>query len=206
MKITYVRPAVRAALSISKTIPPYSSRRLLATAGAYKLPGPYNEKNLHYAQQSPEREKLVQALDKLRTQLPVSVPKVINGREHTGTSTQAHSKTIIPYEIANTFAEYSPATKEEVTAAIELALEAKQEWQDMPFIDRAAIFLRAAELVSGKYRYEIMAATMIGQGKNAWQAEIDAAAELADFYRFNVAYAQEIYEKQPTIHSPGQAG
>lgn len=116
------------------------------------------------------------------------------------------STTIIPSEVSSTFAKYSQASKQDVSAAIESALKAKQAWQDMPFTDRAAIFLRAAELVSGKYRYELMAATMLGQGKNAWQAEIDAAAELADFYRFNVAYAQEIYEKQPTIHSPGQAG
>ena len=112
----------------------------------------------------------------------------------------------MPSEVKTTFAKYNSATKEEVQESIQCALEAKQAWQDMPFNDRAAIFLRAAELVSGKYRFELMAATMLGQGKNAWQAEIDAAAELADFFRFNVAYAQEIYEKQPTIHSPGQAG
>jgi 1-pyrroline-5-carboxylate dehydrogenase len=73
----------------------------------------------------------------------------------------------------------------------------------MPFADRAAIFLKAADLVAGKYRYEIMAATMLGQGKNAWQAEIDSAAELADFLRFNVKYAQELYAQQPVHNSPG---
>ena len=112
----------------------------------------------------------------------------------------------MPSETSSVFAKYTPATKEEVSAAIEAALKAKQEWQDMPFWDRAAIFLRAAELVSVKYRYELMAATMLGQGKNAWQAEIDAAAELADFYRFNVSFAQDIYEKQPAINSEGHAG
>lgn len=76
----------------------------------------------------------------------------------------------------------------------------------MPFVDRAGIFLRAAELVSGKYRFELMAATMLGQGKNAWQAEIDAAAELADFYRFNVGFAQEIYDRQPQLTAQGHAG
>lgn len=73
----------------------------------------------------------------------------------------------------------------------------------MPFADRAAIFLKAADLVGGKYRYEIMAATMLGQGKNAWQAEIDAAAELCDFFRFNVQYAQDLYTQQPVHNSPG---
>lgn len=73
----------------------------------------------------------------------------------------------------------------------------------MPFADRAAIFLKAADLVGGKYRYDIMAATMLGQGKNAWQAEIDSAAELCDFLRFNVQYAQELYAQQPVHNSPG---
>jgi 1-pyrroline-5-carboxylate dehydrogenase len=73
----------------------------------------------------------------------------------------------------------------------------------MPFADRAAIFLKAADLIGGKYRYDIMAATMLGQGKNAWQAEIDAAAELCDFLRFNVQYAQELYAQQPVHNSPG---
>ena len=113
---------------------------------------------------------------------------------------------ILPSEHSTVLAKYTPATEKDVSAAIEAALKAKKEWQDTPFFDRAAIFLRAAELVSGKYRFELMAATMLGQGKNAWQAEIDAAAELADFYRFNVAYAQEIYDRQPTINSPGHAG
>ena len=73
----------------------------------------------------------------------------------------------------------------------------------MPFEDRAAIFLKAADLIAGKYRYDLMAATMVGQGKNAWQAEIDAAAELVDFLRFNVKFAEELYSQQPTLHSPG---
>ena len=73
----------------------------------------------------------------------------------------------------------------------------------MPFADRAAIFLKAADLISNKYRYQIMAETMLGQGKNAWQAEIDSAAELADFFRFNVAYAEELYSQQPAFNAPG---
>jgi 1-pyrroline-5-carboxylate dehydrogenase len=74
----------------------------------------------------------------------------------------------------------------------------------LPFADRAAVFLKAADLISGKYRYELMAATMLGQGKNAWQAEIDAAAELTDFLRFNVQYAEELYsQQQPQHNSPG---
>lgn len=89
-----------------------------------------------------------------------------------------------------------------MAAAIESALAAKPAWEALPFADRAAIFLKAADLLSGPYRYQVMAATMLGQGKNAWQAEIDAAAELVDFLRFNVKYAQELYAQQPVHNSP----
>lgn len=87
--------------------------------------------------------------------------------------------------------------------AIEAALDAKAEWESLPFADRAAVFLKAADLISTKYRYDLMAATMLGQGKNAWQAEIDAAAELCDFLRFNVQYAEELYAQQPAHNSTG---
>lgn len=100
-------------------------------------------------------------------------------------------------------ATYDNASSEEVSKAIEVALAAKPAWESMSFADRAAIFLKAADLIAGKYRYDIMALTMLGQGKNAWQAEIDAAAELADFLRFNVQYAQELYAQQPVHNSPG---
>ena len=112
----------------------------------------------------------------------------------------------MPAEHAKAFSEYGSASEADVKRCIETALAAKQEWQDMPFTDRASIFLRAAELVTGKYRFELLAATMLGQGKNAWQAEIDAAAELADFFRYNVSFAQEIYDKQPTVNSHGHHG
>ena len=88
-----------------------------------------------------------------------------------------------PSSHASPVAKYSNASKMQVNQAIDSALAAKPAWESLPFADRAAIFLKAADLVSGKYRYEIMAATMVGQGKNAWQAEIDAAAELCDFLR-----------------------
>lgn len=100
-------------------------------------------------------------------------------------------------------ANYHSATTADVNKAIEAALAAKDSWASLPFADRAAVFLKAADLVSNKYRYDIMAATMLGQGKNAWQAEIDAAAELADFFRFGVHYAQELLSQQPVHNSPG---
>ena len=160
----------------------------------------------HYEKGSPERQKLVAALKDLRSRLPVQVP-ARGGLAGSKPQTNAELVSMsMPSEHGSTFAQYGDASESDVSAAIESALSAKPAWQDMPFTDRAAIFLRAAELVSGKYRYELMAATMLGQGKNAWQAEIDAAAELADFFRFNVGFAQEIYDKQPTINSPGHHG
>jgi 1-pyrroline-5-carboxylate dehydrogenase len=104
---------------------------------------------------------------------------------------------------SSSIAKYSNASSTEVKQAIESALAAKPAWESLPFADRAAVFLKAADLISTKYRYEIMAATMLGQGKNAWQAEIDAAAELCDFFRFNVKFAEELYHQQPPLNSSG---
>ncbi len=161
---------------------------------------------LNYAPSSPERGKLIAALKELRPRLPVRVPKIEDGNDVTTEASKADVETYMPSETSSVFAKFAPATETDISTAIEKALEAKRAWQDTPFVDRAAIFLRAAELVTKKYRYEISAATMLGQGKNAWQAEIDAAAELADFYRFNVSYAEEIYSRQPTLTAAGQAG
>lgn len=160
---------------------------------------------MHFEPNSPEREHLKQALKTLRSQLPKQVP-AIGGKNAKADSSKPLTPTHLPAEHAKTFSEYNSATEAEVKKSIETALKAKQEWQDMPFHDRASIFLRAAELVTGKYRFELLAATMLGQGKNAWQAEIDAAAELADFFRYNVSFAQEIYDKQPTVNSQGHHG
>ena len=99
-------------------------------------------------------------------------------------------------------ASYHSATPQLVRAAIQNSLKVKRHWESMPFADRCSIFLKAADLLSTKYRYQVVGATMLGQGKNVWQAEIDAAAELADFWRFNCAFAEEIYSKQPSHNSP----
>lgn len=88
-----------------------------------------------------------------------------------------------PSSHSTVIANYSSAGAAEVNAAIDQALKAKESWELLPFADRAAVFLKAADLIAVKYRYELMAATIVGQGKNAWQAEIDAAAELIDFLR-----------------------
>ncbi|KAG9561889.1 delta-1-pyrroline-5-carboxylate dehydrogenase 1, partial [Aureobasidium melanogenum] len=175
----------------------------VATSGHFKLPNARNEENLHYAKSSPERAQLDEALRALRSKLPMHVPLHVSG---TSKSTSQSLTSTIPSEHAQEFAKSSTASVEDVQNAITSALKAKKSWQKTPFVDRAAIFLKAAELVSGKYRYELVAATMLGQGKNAWQAEIDAAAELADFFRFNVSYAEEVYNKQPTLNAPGNFG
>lgn len=139
-------------------------------------------------------------MKQLKAQIPVAIPSPNGGNG--GEQLAQH----LPQDHKTVLATYTPSTKQDVENAIKNALNAKQEWADMPFTDRAGIFLRAAELVSTKYRFQLMAATMLGQGKNAWQAEIDAAAELADFYRFNVGFAQEIYDRQPQLTADGHAG
>lgn len=111
----------------------------------------------------------------MQASLPFEVPCVINGKAVKSGDIGSQP---MPHDHATNLCTYHNATPEMVSDAIEGALAAKQSWEDMPWADRAAIFLKAADLVSGKYRYDIMAATMLGQGKNAWQAEIDAAAEV----------------------------
>ena len=109
----------------------------------------------------------------------------------------------MPAKHAHILAKYHEADEKLTAEAINGALKAKAQWESMPLNERATVFLKAADLLSSKYRYEVMAATILGQGKNAWQAEIAAAAELCDFWRFNAAFAEEIYATQPALHSPG---
>ncbi|KAI5271264.1 pyrroline-5-carboxylate dehydrogenase [Aureobasidium subglaciale] len=206
-----VTPAIRSALRLTTRSWKHSVRSVrqpllragVATSGHFKLPNARNEENLHYAKSSPEREHLEAALRSLRSKTPLQVPLYTSG---TARTTEEITTSTMPSEHAQVFTESSSASAKDVGKAIKSALEAKKSWQKTPFVDRAAIFLKAAELVAGKYRYELVAATMLGQGKNAWQAEIDAAAELADFFRFNVSYAEEVYNKQPTLNAPGNFG
>ncbi|KAJ5241897.1 Aldehyde/histidinol dehydrogenase [Penicillium citrinum] len=185
-------------LRLSPACPLYQIRGKATTP--FRLPDPRNEPNPLYKRGSEERSKLEEALVKLRSQLPVQSSIYYNGQAQK--SAQSWDQPL-PAEHQTTFTNYPLATKEQTKAAIDAALGAKQSWQDTPFVDRAAIFLKAAELVTGKYRYDLIAATMLGQGKNIWQGEIDAAAELADFFRLNCNYAAEILERQPTRGSDG---
>ncbi|TGO26076.1 hypothetical protein BPAE_0066g00020 [Botrytis paeoniae] len=172
----------------------------MATIASFKIPKVVNEPNHHYAKGSAQRDGLYKALERLESKAPLEVPLVVGGKE---IKTSSVSHQLNPADHSSKVATYSNASASDVSSAIDAALAAKPEWESLPFADRAAIFLKAADFISGKYRYEIMAATMLGQGKNAWQAEIDSAAELADFLRFNVQYAEELYAQQPEHHSPG---
>ncbi|KAE9986582.1 hypothetical protein EG328_005191 [Venturia inaequalis] len=172
----------------------------MSTIASFQVPKISNEPNKHYEKGSVDRQKLADAVAAIKKQSPITVPIVVGGKQIKGSSVLTQSD---PSSHATTIASYSNASNAEVSAAIDAALAAKQSWEGLPFSDRAAVFLKAADLVAGKYRYDIMAATMVGQGKNAWQAEIDSAAELVDFLRFNVQYAEELYAQQPQHNSPG---
>ncbi|KAM5462787.1 1-pyrroline-5-carboxylate dehydrogenase [Microsporum audouinii] len=165
---------------------------------SFRAPTIVNEPNQHYARGSEQRQGLQAALQSLKASIPVQVPYHFQDSASASADVQRN-----PSAHAETVAKYFNATEADVSRMIEDSLKAKPVWESLPFADRAAVFLKAADLVAGKYRYEIMAATMLGQGKNAWQAEIDAAAELADFLRFNVQYAEELYTQQPEHHAAG---
>ncbi|KAK9457553.1 Aldehyde/histidinol dehydrogenase [Dipodascopsis uninucleata] len=170
--------------------------------GTFKVPPMENEPVKAFGLGSEERGALSAAIKSLESQLPLEVPIVVgHKRIHSETSKQI--KHVNPANHAQTVAITSQATKEQVAQAIVTAQIAKRHWECTPLNVRSAVFLKAAELISTKYRYELLAATMIGQGKNIYQAEIDAAAELIDFLKFNCLYAQELYAQQPLKAAPG---
>lgn len=161
-----------------------------------KVPYPQNEPILSYAPGSPERSKLKAALAELQAK-QVEVPLVIGGRE---VRTGKLAKIACPHDHSIQLGSYHKAGPQEVQLAIDAAMAAKPVWQSLRWEERAAIFLKAADLLAGPYRFLINAATMLNISKNPFQAEIDAACELIDFLRFNVYFAQEIYADQP-LHS-----
>jgi 1-pyrroline-5-carboxylate dehydrogenase len=156
-------------------------------------PPPTNEPVRAYAPGSPERISVKQRLRELRS-TTVEIPAFIGGR---AVSTDATSRVAPPHDHQHTLGRVHQSGTDEVEDAIEAALDVKDAWAGMDFDDRAAIFLRAADLLAGPYRDTLNAATMLGQGKNIHQAEIDAACELIDFLRFNVHFAEQIYQQQP---------
>lgn len=166
--------------------------------GYFSYPLPANEPVLQYAPGSPERAALKKALAELKKK-PIEVPMYIGGKAvKSGNKVTMHP----PHEIAHTLGYFHMGDEKHVKQAIDAALKAKQAWADMPWEDRAHIFLKAADLMATKYRAYMNGTTMLGQSKNAYQAEIDSACEIIDFLRFNVHYLSEIYKQQP-ISSPG---
>lgn len=163
------------------------------------VPAPANEPVHDYAPGSGERARLATALGEL-TGAPIDLPHVIGGKHTMGGG--ARIDVVQPHRHSATLGTLTNAEHADASAAIEAALAAKAEWARMPFDERAAVFLRAADLLSGPWREKIAAATMLGQSKTAYQAEIDAPCELIDFWRFNVEFAREILAQQP-VSSPG---
>ncbi len=163
------------------------------------IPLPVNEPVYSYVPGSAERAALEEALAALHDE-KVEIPLIIGGeRVLTGRTADC----IEPHNHAHVLGTSHQAGRAEVEQAIEAALAARAEWENMPYVARASIFLKAAELLSKKYRNRMNAVTMLNQSKNAFQAEIDSACELIDFWRFNAHYMQEIYQRQPD-HSPAE--
>lgn len=158
------------------------------------VPLPQNEPIHDYAPGSPERSRLAAALSDL-SDAPIDLPHVIGGKHTMGAGDRID--VVQPHRHHAVLGTLTNAGHEEATAAVTAALAARDAWADTPFDERAAVFLRAADLMSGPWREKIAAATMLGQSKTAYQAEIDSPCELVDFWRFNVAFARQILAQQP---------
>jgi 1-pyrroline-5-carboxylate dehydrogenase len=161
--------------------------------GIYKVPVPQNEPVKSYAPGSSERAELALMLKKLRS-VKLDIPMYIGGKE---VRSGIKSRMAPPHDHKHTLGHFHKSSKKHVSEAIRAALKAKKNWENLPWEQRASIFLKAAELIAGPYRAKLNAATMLGQSKNAYQAEIDSACEIIDFLRFNVFYMTEIYADQP---------
>jgi len=167
-------------------------------SGVRQLPPTLNEPIRSYAPGTPERASLQARLAQMEQERP-DIPVVIGGREiRTGTVANATS----PHKHQHVTATWHQATPDDVRAAIESGRAAWREWSEWTWEQRASVFLKAADLLAGPWRDTINAATMLGQSKNVYQAEIDAACEMADFFRFNAAFARELYSEQP-VSGPG---
>lgn len=164
----------------------------------YKVPAAINEPVLNYAPGSPERKALKAALAHMRSEV-IDVPMYIDGK---AVHTDKKGEMRPPHDHQHLLGRYSIGDASHLNVAIDAALKAKDQWASMEWEQRASIFLKAADLLAGPYRAIINAATMLGQSKSAYQAEIDSACEMIDFLRFNVEYAREIYTQQP-ISSKG---
>jgi 1-pyrroline-5-carboxylate dehydrogenase len=161
--------------------------------GIFEVPFPVNEPVLGYEPGSPERAALQAELRRQSSRI-IDIPARIGGKNvRTGKLVDA----VMPHDHAHVLGRWHKCGKKEVDRAIRAALEAHKTWSKMPWQHRAAIFLKAADLLAGPFRHKLNASTMLGQSKTAYQAEIDAACELIDFFRFNAFYLQQVYSEQP---------
>lgn len=160
----------------------------------YSIQRPLNEPVLTYAPGTPERAELMKELKRLSSE-KIEIPLIINGKPVTTGQT---GKVVMPHDHGHVLATYHMAGEKETRDAIEAALKAKEAWMSISWIERSSVMLKVAELISKKYRYTIVAATMLGQSKSVQQAEIEAACETIDFLRFNSYFAGQIYEEQPS--------
>lgn len=166
--------------------------------GYFSYPLPVNEPVLNYGPGSPEKKRLKEVLAELKSQ-EADIPMYIGGKEvRTGNKAAIHP----PHETAHTLGYFHQGEEQHIRQAIDAALAAKESWAALSWENRANIFLKAADLIATKYRPYMNGTTMLGQSKNAYQAEIDSACEIIDFLKFNVHYLSEIYKQQP-ISSPG---
>jgi 1-pyrroline-5-carboxylate dehydrogenase len=170
----------------------------MSRPGIFRPPPPRNEPVRDYAPGSPEREELSRRLDEMKAQR-LDIPSFIGGEQvRTGNTFEA----VMPHDKDHVLADVHKGGADEVERAVKAAGEAWVDWHRLPWEERAAVFLRAAELLAGPWRATLNAATMLGQSKTAHQAEIDAACEVIDFFHFNVEFMVRIYEEQP-VSSPG---
>ena len=165
-----------------------------------QVPTPVNEPVHGYAPGSPERARLEAKLKEL-AENPIDLPMTIGGEKRLGGGDAF--QVVQPHNHKAVLGTYRNATQADAQDAIDAALAAAPAWRAMSFDDRAAIILRAAELLSGPWRETLAASTMLGQSKTAQQAEIDTPCELVDFWRFNVKYARDLLAEQPPANSPG---
>nr|NQU94024.1 L-glutamate gamma-semialdehyde dehydrogenase [Bacteroidota bacterium] len=163
------------------------------TKGIFEIPAAKNEPILSYAPGSTERIELKKMISDMRSKI-IDIPMYIGGKE---VRTTDRREIRPPHDLSHLLGYYYQGEKEHVEMAIDAALSVRKKWQKLPWHHRASIFLKAADLISGPFRAKINAATMLGQSKNVYQAEIDAACEMADFFRFNVQFMAAIYKEQP---------
>ena len=159
----------------------------------FNAPAPTNEPIQAYGPGSVEKRELKSELARQR-QTPIEIPLVIDGKH---IMTKNGRSVTSPHNKSLTLARCAQASAEDTQAAVTAALHARKSWSVMPWAERAAVFLKAADLLATKYRAKMNAATMLGQSKTCYQSEIDAACELIDFFRWNVHFMTEIYAQQP---------